>query len=254
MLLVHRFSCGSSLTRLVLAQNEGAYHHTHRHPTEEPVDVLIRHRGRLLIELLVDSSLCHVPGTRTSARATRESGQCVHTADKGRIAGPHVLLQVSLMEERAVSDNGPGNGNEDAAAYVSYKVDDPGDLIARFFRKPDIGGGGNGDEGERDGKHLKNSQPGGKGEGHGKREVCGGVIECGGETSKAKRCHIPCRKPAGSHSSNGHNDEQGKSSAGERLSGTGRCVSHQLLQELRLKDRCGLQDTPNQDHEKAAYG
>ena len=87
MLLVHRFCCGSSLTRLVLAQNEGAYHHAHRHPTEQPVDVLISHRCRLLIELLVDGSLCHVAGTRTSARATEESGKCVDTVDEAGSPG-----------------------------------------------------------------------------------------------------------------------------------------------------------------------
>ena len=111
------------MPRLVLTQNEGARHHTHRHPTEQPVDVLISHCSRLLIELLVNDSSCHVAGAWTSASTTEERGKCVDTADEDRIAGPHVFLQVGLVEERAVGDNCSSNGNEDAAAYVSYKVD-----------------------------------------------------------------------------------------------------------------------------------
>jgi hypothetical protein len=46
-----------------------------------------------------------------------------------------VLLQMGLVEKSAVRDNRPSNGDENAAAYVSYKFDDPRDLIARLFRK-----------------------------------------------------------------------------------------------------------------------
>src|ERR1700727_1885061 len=93
-------------------------------------------------------------------------------------------LPVPPKKERTIGDDCPGNGNEDAAAYVSHKVDNPRDLIARFFRKSDIGRGGDSDERERNREHLQNSQPGGKTEGHGKREVRGRVIERAGETSK----------------------------------------------------------------------
>jgi hypothetical protein len=50
------------------------------------------------------------------------------------------------MEERPVGDNRSRDGNEDAAADVANEVDDPGNLSARLFRKPDISRGGDGDE------------------------------------------------------------------------------------------------------------
>ena len=254
MLLVHCFSCRSSLPGLVLAQNEGARHHAHRHPTEQTVDVLISHRSSLLIELLVNGSSCHVAGARPSAATTEERGKRVDMVDEGRIAGLHVLLQVRLVEERTVGDDCSGNGNEDAAANVANKVDDPRDLIARLFRKSDIGRGGDGDEGERNREHLKNSQPGGKTEGHGEREVRGGVIERAGEAGETECSHISRRKPAGSYSCQGHNDEQDESSARECLSGAGCRVAHQLLQELGLKYGCGIQDAADQNHEETADG
>jgi hypothetical protein len=126
----------------------------------------------------------------------------------------------------------------------------PRDLIARLFRKSDISRGGDGDEGERNREHLKNSQPRGKTEGHGEREVRGGVIERAGEADETECGHVSRRKLAGSYSCQGHNDEQGKPSACERLSGTGCRVAHQLLQELGLKYGCGIQDAADQNHEE----
>ena len=69
--------------------------------------IAIQLSSRLLIELLVNGSSCHVAGARTSAGTTEERGQLVDTADQGRIAGPHVLPQVGLVEERAVGDKSP---------------------------------------------------------------------------------------------------------------------------------------------------
>src|SRR5271154_3135893 len=243
-----------ALSRLVLAQNEGAYHHAHSHPTEQTVDVLISLRSSLLIELLINGRLCHVAGSGPFAATAKVIGKRINLADVGGIAGLHGLLQARLVEERTVGDDRSSDGNEDTTANVANEVDDPRDLIARLFRKSDISRGGNSDEGERNREHLKNSQPGGKAEGHGEREVRGGVIERAGEADETECSQVSRRKLAGSYSCQGHNDEQGKSSACERLSGTGCRVAHQLLQELGLKYCCGIQDAAHQNHEKTADG
>src|SRR6202042_2631496 len=81
-------------------------------------------------------------------------------------------------------------------------------------------------------------------------EVRGGVIERAGKADETKCSHVSRRKLAGSYSCQGHNDEQGESSACERLSGAGCRVAHQLLQELGLKYSCGIQDTADQNHEE----
>src|SRR5271170_1960685 len=231
---MHCFSCRGSLSGLVFSQNEGAHHHAYCHPTEQTVDVLISLRSSLLIELLINSSSCHEAGPGSFSDAAKVRGKRVDLVDVGGIAGLHGLLQACLVEERTVGDDRSSDGDEDAAANVANEVDDSGDLIARLFRKSDISRVGDGDEGERNGEHLKNSQPGGKTEGHGEREVRGGVIERAGEAGETECSHVSRRKPAGSYSCQGHHDEQDESSTSERLSGPGCCVAHQLLQELRL--------------------
>src|SRR5258708_7088665 len=125
------------------------------------------------------------------------------------------------MEEGTVGDDRSCDGNENTAAYVSHKIDDPGDLIARFLGKSNISRGSNSDESEGNREHLKNSQPGSKTEGHTEREVGGGVIERTGEADKTERSHISRRKLAGGYSCQGHDYEQNKSSSRECLSGTG---------------------------------
>src|ERR1700679_1748712 len=94
------------------------------------------------------------------------------------------------MEERTARDDRSGRGDENTAADVSHKVDDPGDLVARFFGKADIGRRGNRDKREGNREHLKNSQPGCKAEGHVERKVRGRVIKREGEAGKAERSHI----------------------------------------------------------------
>ena len=168
---MHCFSRRSTLPGLVLAQNEGAHHHAHRHPTEQTVDVLISLRGSLLIELLIDSSSCHQARSGSFAATAEVRGKRVDLVDVGGIARLHGLLQARLVEERAVGDDRSSDGDEDAAANVTNEVDDPGDLIARLFRKSDIGRIGDGDESKRNREHLKNSQPRGKTERHREREV-----------------------------------------------------------------------------------
>src|SRR6266403_2724553 len=254
MLLVHSLSRGGALSLLVLAQNEGAHHHADCHPAEQAVDVLISLRSSLLIELLINGSSCHEAGSGSFGATAKVRGKRVDLVDVGGIAGLHGLLQARLVEERTVGDDRSSDGNEDTAANVANEVDDPGDLIARLFRKSDISRGGDGDEGERNRKHLKNSQPGGKTEGHGEREVRGGVIERAGEADETECSHVSRRKPAGSYSCQGHNDEQGESSPRQRLSGASCRVAHQLLQELGLKYGCGIQDTADQDHQQTADG
>src|SRR5580698_11120215 len=202
----------------------------------------------MLIELFVNGGPCHVVGAWTSAGTTEVRSKRVDLVSEGGVAGLHGLLQARLMDERTIGDDCSGGRDEDAAAYVANKVDDPGDLIARLFRKSNICRGGDGNEGERNREHLKNSQPRGKTKGHREREVRGGVIERAGEAGEAKRSHISRRKPAGSYSSEVHNDEQGKSPARECLPGAGCRVTHQLLQELRLKYGCGIQDAADQNH------
>ena len=159
-----------------------------------------------------------------------------------------------LMKERAVGDDCSSDRDEDAAANVANEVDDSRYLVARLFRKADIGRSGDGDEGERNREHLKHSQPRGKTKGHGEREVRGGVIERDRQSKRSRTQPYfspgTCRSP----SCHRHNDEQDKSSARERFSGAGCRVAHQLLQELRLKYGCGIQDTADQNHEKAADG
>src|SRR6266481_9684857 len=130
MLLVHRFSRRSSLTGLVLGQNKGAYHHTHRHPAEQAVDVLISLRSSLLIELLINSSSCHEARSGSFAATAEVRGKRVDLIDEGGIAGLHGLLQARLVEERTVGDDRSRDSNEDTAANVANEVDDPGDLIA----------------------------------------------------------------------------------------------------------------------------
>jgi hypothetical protein len=249
---MHRFSRRSSLAGLVLAQNEGAHHHAQCHPTEQAVDVLISLRSSLLIELLINGSLCHEAGSGSFAATAKVRGKRVDLVDEGGIAGLHGLLQARLVKERTVGDDRSSDGNEDTAANVANEVDDPRDLIARLFRKSDISRAGDGDEGERNREHLKNSQPGGKTEGHGEREVSGSVIERAGEAEETECSHVSRRKPTSSYSCQGHNDEQSKSSACERLSGAGCRVAHQLLQELGLKYGCGIQDAADQNHEETA--
>jgi hypothetical protein len=77
-----------------------------------------------------------------------------------------------------------------------------------------------------------------------------GVIEGAREACETECSHVSRRKPAGSYSCQGHNNEQGKSSACECLSGAGCRVAHQLLQELGLKYGCGIQDAADQNHEE----
>src|SRR5271163_766174 len=197
---MHRFSRRSSLAGLVLGQNEGAHHHAYCHPTEQTVDVLIGLRSSLLIELLINSRSCHETGSGSFAATAKVRGKRVDLVDVGWIAGLHGLLQTRLVEERTVGDDRSSDGNEDTAADVANEVDDPRDLIARLFRKSDISRGGDGDEGERNREHLKNSQPGGKAEGHGEREVRRGVIERAGEAGETKCSHVSRRKLAGSYS------------------------------------------------------
>jgi hypothetical protein len=151
---MHRFSGRCSLSGLVLAQNEGAYDHTHRHPTEQTVDVLISLRRGLLIELLINGSSCHEAGSRPFAASAEVGGKRVDLGDECGIAGLHGFLQARLVEERTVGDDRSSDGNEDAAANVANEVDDPRDPIARLFRKSDISRCGDGDEGERNCEHL----------------------------------------------------------------------------------------------------
>src|ERR1700677_950773 len=99
---MHRFPFRSSLTWLVLAQDEGARNHADCHPREQTVDVLIRHCVRLLIQLLINSSSCHEARPRPSPASTEVSGKRVDLADEGRIARLHVLLQMRLVKQRAV--------------------------------------------------------------------------------------------------------------------------------------------------------
>src|SRR5258705_1579875 len=250
MLLVHSLSRGGALSRLVLSENEGAHHHAHGHPTEQTVDVLISLRSSLLIELLINSSSRHQAGSGSFAATAKVRGKRVDPVDVDRIASLHGLLQARLVEERTVGNDRSSNGDEDTAANVANEVDDPRDLSARLFWKSDISRGGDGDEGKRNREHLKNSQPRGKTEGHSEREMRGGVIERAGEADETECSHVPRRKPAGSYSCQGHNDEQGESSACERLAGAGCRVAHQLLQELGLKYGCGIQDAADQNHEE----
>src|SRR5271168_3076710 len=119
---------------------------------------------------MINSSSCHEARPRSSAATAKVRGKRVDLVEVGRIAGLQGLLQARLVEERTVGDDRSSDGNEDTAANIANEVDDPGDLIARLFRKSDISRGGDGDEGERNREHLKNSQPGGKAEGHGERE------------------------------------------------------------------------------------
>src|SRR6267378_5399891 len=105
MLLVHSLSRGGALSRLVLAQNEGAHHHADCHPTEQTVDVLISLRSSLLIELLINSSSRHEAGFGPFAATAEVRGERVDLVDEGGIAGLHRLLQARLVEERAVGDD-----------------------------------------------------------------------------------------------------------------------------------------------------
>ena len=207
-------------------------------------------RSSLLIELLINSSSCHEAGSGSFAATAKVRGKRVDLVDIGGTAGLHGLLQTRLVEERTVGDDRSSDGDEDTAANVANEVDDSGDLITRLFRKSDISRGGDGNESERNREHLKNSQPGGKTEGHGEREVRGGVIERAGEADETECSHVSRRKPACSYSCKGHNDEEGEPSAPQRLSGARCGVAHQLLQELGLKYGCGIQDTAHQNHEK----
>src|ERR1700679_191004 len=152
--LVHCFPFRSSLTGPVLTQNEGARYHAHCHPREQTVDVLIRHCGRLLIELLINLSSCHQARPWPFPASTEVSGKRVKPADEGRVAGVHVLLQMRLVKKRAVGDDCASDGNEDAAANIANEVNDPRNLITRLFRKPDIRRSSNSDERERNREHL----------------------------------------------------------------------------------------------------
>src|ERR1700679_1714587 len=138
MLLVHCLSRRGALSRLVLAQNESAYHHPHCHPTKQTIDVLISLRSSLLIELLINSSLCHVARSGPFAATAKVRSKRINLADVGGIAGLHGLLQACLVKERTVGDDRSSDGNEDAAANVANEVDDPRDLVACLFGKPDI--------------------------------------------------------------------------------------------------------------------
>src|SRR5271163_2829595 len=119
MSLMHRFSRRSSLTGLVLAQNEGAYHHADRHPTEQAVDVLISLRCSLLLELLINESFGHEAWPWPFAATTEVKVKCVDLVHEGGTARLHELLKARLVKERAVSDDRSGYGNEDAAADIA---------------------------------------------------------------------------------------------------------------------------------------
>src|ERR1700678_4486809 len=110
--LVHSLSFRSSLAGPVLAQNEGAHYHPHCHPTEQTVDVLISLRSRLLIELLINSSLCHVARSGPFATTAKVGGKRVDLVDVGGIAGLHGLLQARLVKKRTVGDDRSSDGDE----------------------------------------------------------------------------------------------------------------------------------------------
>src|SRR5258708_1820594 len=129
-----RFSRRRSLSRLVLAQNEGACHHANRHPAEQTVNILICHRSCLLIELLIDGSPCHLTGTRLFAATAKVSSKRVDAADECRTAGLHELLQTRLMEEGTVRNDRAGDSDEDAPANIANEVDNSRNLIASLFR------------------------------------------------------------------------------------------------------------------------
>src|ERR1700679_1759618 len=114
---MYGFSRGRSLSRLVLAQYEGACHHPQRHPAEQTVNVLICHRSCLLIELLIDGSPCHLTGARPFAATAKVSSKRANPADESRTAGLHVLLQTRLMEKRTVRDDRSSRGDENTATY-----------------------------------------------------------------------------------------------------------------------------------------
>src|ERR1700678_1691765 len=109
--LVHSLSFRNSLTGPVLTQNEGARYHAQCHPTEQTVDVLISHRGRLLIELLIHLSSRHEAGLRPSPASTEKSGKRIDSTDECRIAGLHVFLQMRLVKKRAVGNDRSGDGD-----------------------------------------------------------------------------------------------------------------------------------------------
>src|ERR1700723_8424 len=171
LLLVHSLSFRSPFAGPVLTQNEGTRYHSHCHPTKQTVDVLIGHCRRLLIERLVNLSSCHKRGPRPLSASTEVSGQRIGSTDEGEITGLHLFLQMRLVKKRAVGNDRSGDGDENAAANIADEIDNPRNLVTRFFRKSDIGRICDGDECERNRKHLKNSQPGSKTEGHSQSEV-----------------------------------------------------------------------------------
>ena len=89
----------------------------------------------------------------------------------------HEALEVLLVPERAAGDLRVGDGDHDAAANVAHEIDESGNLVAFFLGHADVGGVGDGDEAEGQGKHLNDAQPGGLGEAHLQIGDVGGVAE-----------------------------------------------------------------------------
>lgn len=63
------------------------------------------------------------------------------------------------MVQGAVGDDGSGDCDEDAAADVTDKVDESGDLVALLFGDADVCCRGDGDEAEGNWRQLHYAQP-----------------------------------------------------------------------------------------------
>src|SRR6202453_3744045 len=130
---MHRLSFRSSLAGFVLTEDKGTRFQSDCQPTEQTVDVLIRHRRCLPIEFLISLSSRHEAGLRPSPASTEKSGKRIDSTDECRIAGLHVFLQMRLVKKRAVGNDRSGDGDENAAANVANEVDDPRNLVAGLF-------------------------------------------------------------------------------------------------------------------------
>jgi hypothetical protein len=86
---------GRSLAGFVLAQEESAQDHSHRHPTKQAIDVRISHGRSLSIELAINISTRHrIPSWTTPIRL----GERVQSLRKDWVSGLHMIGEPILMK------------------------------------------------------------------------------------------------------------------------------------------------------------
>ena len=146
------------LFRIVLVQQKREPDHNDGRRAENPEDIDIRQRGRLLVELIINLSPRQRFGIALARQVVKYVLQRVDTVVKIRVRGGQILPHLVLVPKAALGHDRVGDRDKNAATDIPREVNQSRYLVVLLRGNPKISRRRHRDKDEGYTDHLRHAQ------------------------------------------------------------------------------------------------